>query len=191
MVKNSKGGNKSKRVGRKFLSAPIDRSVRFKQEEGEIYVVISKLFGGDTCEVLCDDGKSRLCIIRKKFRGRGKQDNKIVPGVWALAGIREWEVRKEGKPSKCDLLCVYNDGEREKLKRDLDPKIVRLLGKISGNLEFGEEDKYDDTIEFVMDDEFENRMSITREINSSDTKALGKEETLSKLKQELIDINDL
>ena len=189
MVKNSKGGNKSKRVGRKFLNTPVDRSVRFKEEEGEIYVVISKLFGGDNCEVFCEDGTTRLCVIRKKFRGRGKQDNKIIPGVWALAGVREWEVRKAGKPSKCDLLCVYNDGEKDKLKRSLDAKIVNRLSKVSGNLDFGEEDKYDDNVEFVMNDEFENKVSINREINN--TKILDKEETITKLKQELIDINDL
>jgi initiation factor 1A len=188
MVKNNKGGNKSKRVGRKFLSASADKSVRYKNEEGEMYIVISKLFGGENCEVFCEDGTTRLCVIRKKFRGRGKQDNKIVPGVWALAGVREWEVRKAGKPSKCDLLCVYNDSEKEKLKNCLDQHTVKLLNKISGNMEFGEEDKYENSVEFIMSDEFENKASITREIRATH---VDKQETINKMKQELIDINDL
>ena len=36
MVKNQKGGNKSKKMGRKFLSAPVDRKIRLAQEDGEI-----------------------------------------------------------------------------------------------------------------------------------------------------------
>lgn len=188
MVKNSKGGNKSKRVGRKFLTASVDKSVRYKDEEGELYVVISKLYGGENCEVLCEDGTTRLCVIRKKFRGRGKQDNKIVPGVWALAGVREWEVRKAGKLSKCDLLTIYNDNEKEKLKNTLPSDTIKLLSKISGNLDFGDEDKYENGVEFIMSDDFENRANITREINAVQ---INKQETIEKLKQELVDINDL
>lgn len=190
MVKNSKGGNKSKRIGRKFLNASVDRTVRYKNEDGELYVVISKLFGGENCEVLCEDGTTRLCVIRKKFRGRGKQDNKIIPGVWALAGVREYEVRKAGKLPKCDLLCVYNDSEKEKLKNSLAKETIKLLNKVSGNLDFGEEDKYDNSVEFVMNDEFENKASIHREITDANNK-LSKEDTIKQLKQELIDINDL
>jgi initiation factor 1A len=188
MVKNSKGGNKSKRVGRKFLATPVDKSIRYKNEEGEIYVVISKLYGGENCEVLCEDGKTRLCVIRKKFRGRGKQDNKIIPGVWALAGIRDWEVRKAGQLTKCDLLCVYNDSEKEKLKNSLDLDTTRLLSKISGNLDFGDDEKYENSVEFIMSDEFENKASITREISNT---IVDKQDTINKMKQELVDINDL
>ena len=104
MVKNSKGGNKSKRVGRKFLNTPVDRSVRFKQEDGEIYVVISKLFGGDNCGVLCEDGTTRLCVIRKKFRGRGKQEARGHDGQ----GLQRYIRHINGKEMRPQDRRVHN-----------------------------------------------------------------------------------
>jgi len=114
MVKNA-GGNKSKRQGRKYVTVPQQRSVRYVKEEGEVYAVVTKLFGGCNCEVMCTDGNVRLCVIRNKFRGRDKRDNTISPNVWVLVGIRDWEARI-GKPQKCDLLEVYSDADREKIK---------------------------------------------------------------------------
>ena len=71
-----------------------------------------RLYGGANCEVICEDGHKRLCIIRNKFRGRGKRDNFIGPGVWVLVGLREWEARTGDKQEKCDLLCVYREDEK-------------------------------------------------------------------------------
>lgn len=117
MVKNQ-GGNKSKKGARKHLNPTASRAVREKTEEGEIYAAVLKLYGGANCEIICEDGKKRLCIIRNKFRGRGKRDNFIGPGVWILAGLREWEARGADKQEKCDLLCVYRDDEKKKLKNN-------------------------------------------------------------------------
>jgi translation initiation factor 1A len=114
MVKNA-GGNKSKRQGRKHVNAPQQKSIRYIKEEGEVYAVVTKLYGGSNCEVMCMDGNKRLCIIRNKFRGRDKRDNTIAPNVWVLVGVRDWEARI-GKPQKCDLLEVYSDTDREKIK---------------------------------------------------------------------------
>ena len=44
MVKNA-GGNKSKKMGRKFLTAPVDTKIRLSQEEAEIYAVENKNLG--------------------------------------------------------------------------------------------------------------------------------------------------
>ena len=88
MVKNA-GGKRTKGQGRKYVGTTHQRSVRYAVEEGEVYGVVTKLFGGDNCEVICADGTVRLCIIRKKFRGRGKRDNTIAVGVWILVGLRE------------------------------------------------------------------------------------------------------
>ncbi|MAH20712.1 MAG: hypothetical protein CMB96_04665 [Flavobacteriaceae bacterium] len=115
MVKNH-GGNKSKKGARKHLNPTSSRAVREKVEEGEIYAAVMKLYGGANCEVICEDGHKRLCIIRNKFRGRGKRDNFIGPGVWVLVGLREWEARTGDKQEKCDLLCVYREDEKKKLK---------------------------------------------------------------------------
>ena len=65
---------------------------------------------------MCLDGKLRLCVIRNKFKGRGKRDNLIAPSKWVLVGIRDWEVRANGI-QKCDLLEVYTDENKDTLKK--------------------------------------------------------------------------
>ena len=124
-MKNA-GGNKSKRQGRKHINTPQQRNVRYIKEEGEVYAVVTKLLGGSNCEVMCMDGNVRLCIIRNKFRGRDKRDNTIGPNVWVLVGIRDWEARA-GKPQKCDLLEVYSDADREKIKTNGGADVTSLI----------------------------------------------------------------
>lgn len=122
MVKNN-GGNKSKKMGRKFLSAPVDRRVRLAVEEGEIYGVVTKLFGNGMFSVNDPDGKERLVVMRNKFRGRGKRDNVVVMGGWVLIGERDFESCT--KP-KHDLLEVYTDSEKIKLKATNNPIFSKL-----------------------------------------------------------------
>ena len=117
MVKNKTGGNKSKKSARKFSNPTItNRKLRLAEEEGETYATVIKLLGGANCEVVTNDGVTRLCVIRNKFRGRDKRDNTIAPGVWILVGIRDWEARV-GSEQKCDLLEVYTSSEKDKLKK--------------------------------------------------------------------------
>ena len=115
MVKNATGGNKSKKQARSTSSAP-QQNIRKAKEEGEIYAAVTKIFGGPNCQVMCNDGISRSCIIRNKFKTRGKRDNNITLGSWILVGIRDWEVRSDGT-QKCDLLEVYSHSEKDKLKQ--------------------------------------------------------------------------
>ena len=113
MVKNF-GGNKAKKFARKSVNNISDRSTRYAIEDGEIYAVVTKMMGNNICQVICIDGKTRLCIIRRKFTGKGKRDNFLVRGKWVLVGLRDWEVVKEDK-EKCDLLEVYSDYNKEML----------------------------------------------------------------------------
>lgn len=114
MVKNVMGG----RNARKGSNAPSgsQKGTRCANEEGEVYASVARLLGGQHCEVLCADGISRLCVIRNKFRGRGKRDNTLVRGTWVLVGCREWETPPEGKLAKCDLLHVYAHDDTYRLK---------------------------------------------------------------------------
>ena len=112
MVRNI-GGNKAKKFASKSFNIS-NRATRFSIEEGEIYAVVQRMLGNNNCEVLCIDGTTKLCIIRGKFLGKGKRDNKLSRGVWVLVGIRDWQVTSKEK-EKCDLLEVYNDNDKEKL----------------------------------------------------------------------------
>ena len=116
MVKNKKGGKGSKRIARKHVMDITQRVIRYVKEEGEMYAVVSKHFGGQ-CEVVTSDGETRLCIVRGKFKGRQRRDNNIGLGTWVMVGVRDWEVRGDGK-TKCDLLYVYSDLDKEELKQN-------------------------------------------------------------------------
>ena len=157
MVKNQKGGNKSKKMGRKFLTAPIERKVRLIQEDGELYAVVTKNLGNGMFYANDCDGTERLCIMRRKFKGRGKRDNVVALGGWVLIGEREFE--SCAKP-KCDLLEVYTDFEKQKLKKSGDPIFSRLISEydtkpegdnIEDDFEFGndETDKYKDLLNSI------------------------------------------
>jgi translation initiation factor IF-1 len=115
MVKNVTGGNKSKGFARKSF-AKTNHGVRFSQDEAEIYAQVTKIFGGPNCRVINLNGTELTCHIRGIFRGRGKRDNFITVGSWLLVGLREWEKETPGKLLNCDVIEVYNDIDKNKLK---------------------------------------------------------------------------
>ena len=123
MVRNL-GGNKAKKSASKSFNVP-QRGLRFAIEEAEVYAIVSRMLGSNICEVLCIDGTTKLCVIRGKFLGKGKRDNRLARGVWILIGLREWEVTTKEK-QKCDLLEVYSDNDKERL--------IKILERISGLL---------------------------------------------------------
>jgi initiation factor 1A len=119
MVKNQTGGNKAKGQARKFTNAPASKQgkpLRVAIDICELYAQITKNLGNGMCHVICIDGVIRLCHIRGKFKGRGKKDNLVGSGSWLLVGLREYESINEKKMANCDLLEVYNDFDKEKLK---------------------------------------------------------------------------
>lgn len=155
MVKNT-GGNKSKRQARKFTSQPVKRNLRLIQEEGEVYAVVTKLYGGANCEVICMDGVVRLCVIRNKFRGRHKRDNQIEMGTWVLVGLRDWEARTANKQPRCDMLEVYNATEKEKLQSTVKDNLSVLVQAFEDE----HTKKESEVVEFV-DDDITDHMTTT------------------------------
>jgi initiation factor 1A len=157
MVKNSKGGNKGKKMGRKHLEdgATFGGALRIRKEEGELYAVVVKVYGGANSEVFCEDGKTRMCIIRNKFRGRGMRGNEIKSGVWVMVGMREWEGEIAGKLQKCDLLEVYSESDKKRLISDYPGgwgELTKAEAKIAGASGGGKGSglsKIDDVIEWV------------------------------------------
>ena len=130
MVKNNTGGNKAKRQGRRFATEQqggSNKGVRKATEIGEIYAAVTKIFGGSTCEVKCNDGVIRQCVIRGKFAFKGKRENTLISGIWVLVGLRDWEVRASGLP-RCDLLEVYSSVEKEKLRQAESCSFQHILG---------------------------------------------------------------
>lgn len=150
MVKNNTGGNKSKRMGRKFSAPQADKNIRLSESEEEIYASVTKLLGNGMFHAVDTDNKERLCIMRQKFKGRGKRDNTVTVGSWVLIGLRVWEGAGCSKP-KCDLLEVYNDIEKGKLKKSGDPIFSKLRNDYDSISGPAKED--DSGFEFNDDDE--------------------------------------
>ena len=122
MVKNVAGGCNGKKVARKH-TIKGKNELRISKSSDEKYAIVKKLLG-NTCDVICDDGVDRRCIIRGKFTGRNKRDNMIDSGIYVLVGMREWvdEVGRSKQSDSsgiryCDLLEVYNSMERDILRR--------------------------------------------------------------------------
>jgi len=154
MVRNNKGGKKAKGMGRKYVGGGNQKKLRLAKEEGEVYAAVTKMLGNANVEVKCLDGKDRLCVIRQKFRGRGKRDNTINLGTWVLIGTRDWETPKVDHLSKCDLLEVYNkDDVLRLLKTDIDwtgiagveDKNGQCMVEDDHGIVFSVEDEEDDT----------------------------------------------
>lgn len=119
MVKNSTGGNKSKGFARKNL-VKRDNALRVAQEEGEVYAQAVKVMGGNIASVIDIEGNPLRGHIRGKFRGRGKRDNFIGPNTWLLVGIHDWDSdKKPGDIRDCDILEVYNDSDKNRLKNSV------------------------------------------------------------------------
>ena len=118
MVRNLKGGSGAKGQARKHTSTGSSALIktRLAVEEGELYAQVTKNMGNGMCHVLCQDDKTRLCFIRGKFRGRSKRDNMISNGKWVLIGLRDYESEKKDKLGNCDLLEVYLDQDKDKLR---------------------------------------------------------------------------
>ena len=135
MVKNA-GGNKSKKQARKTVSGlnTTTQNVRYTAEPGEIYAVIEKIYGGKTCQIMCEDGVSRRCTIRRKFTSARRGDNAIAPGTWIMAGLYDWEKRADGTQN-CDMLEIYSSGEREKLKQTVNAKTLKHIIMVNNTFE--------------------------------------------------------
>lgn len=112
MVKNTKGGNKAKKQARKSGNTPTTKT-RCSDHPDELYACVGKMLGNGMCTVLCIDGVERNCVIRNKFRGKGKRGNIMTPGVWCLVGRRDFEKPRLGKLEKTDLLEVYGEAEKK------------------------------------------------------------------------------
>jgi translation initiation factor IF-1 len=152
MVKNF-GGNKAKGYARKN-QVKGTHALRASEDPAEIYAQAVKIMGGAICRVIDLKGQEMNCHIRGKFRGRGKRDNTIVAGTWLLVGLREWEqVANEGKLINCDLIEVYSDSDKSKLKNsitdvDWSPFITNDTKTIGSSVM---EDNVGNNIEFADD----------------------------------------
>lgn len=158
MVKNVKGGSGHKSQARKHvISNKQSFKLRLSENNDELYAQVNSMLGNGMCHITDQNEVKRLCIIRGKFRGRGKRDNLLVPGKWVLVGTRDFETIKSGdKLPKCDLLEVYNDYDKDKLRTQ-----AKLDSKVFMDSKDEKDNHYND-LEFT-DEKEEDYMKIMEE----------------------------
>jgi|UniRef100_A0A6C0C5W2 initiation factor 1A len=157
MVKNTKGGNRHKKMASKNFKQQRTHKLRKIREDGEDYAMVIKNSGGGHCVVKCNsDGKERTCVIRGKFKGRNKRSNQIIEGGLVLIGLRDWEVVKPGKLEKCDLLEVYSRDQCSELKE------VKGMNLIIDN-----DEENHDNIEFTNEEDMEDYVAENMKVSSS------------------------
>jgi hypothetical protein len=155
MVKNTKGGNKSKGMARKHAAgAKESRAIRLPENEFEKYGVVIRVLGNCMFYVATDLASETqphlLGHIRNKFRGRSKRDNTITLGSVVLVGLRDWE-----KPNykECDLLEVYETNEVRQLLKNPSVDLSSLQKHIEthnrGTGDAGSSDNCCAEVEFV------------------------------------------
>jgi hypothetical protein len=130
MVKNS-GGNKSKKVARKNVSSTTTQDVRKAADASEMYASVIKIYSSQRCSVLGADGNTYQCTIRGKFLKNKRSGDGLINGAWVLIGFYDWEVRADGS-KKCDLLEIYSNMEKDKLKQ-MEARHLAVLIKIDGS----------------------------------------------------------
>jgi hypothetical protein len=120
MVKNSTGGNKSKKGARKNIglnSGGSNQDVRRVADPCEMYAAVTKIYSSRRCDVTGTDGITYQCNVRGKFlKSKRGGNGGLAVGVWILIGFYEWEVRGDGSKT-CDLLEIYTPIEKDKLKQ--------------------------------------------------------------------------
>ena len=157
MVKNTSGGNRSKKLARKNVAGDdiiVKTRLSNPKEPCEMYANVTKMFGQGNCEVMCNDGRSRLCVIRNKFKGRNKSRNMIYMNSKLLIGTRDWEIMSSDKKEKCDLLHVYTREQFNDIRKDPDCNWSVIASQLEKDvLKSKEQD--DVVFEFIRDDVFE------------------------------------
>jgi len=187
MVKNTQGGNKHKSQARKLVNPSFRQSnLRIAQEEGEIYAQVIKMLGNAMVYVSTLTGEKMLCIIRGKFKDRGKRDNFLKCGSWVLVGQREWDITSQNlkKERKCDLLEVYSDIDKDKLKNTVNENWKNFDTNENNNK--NAEDDFD-----FSNQEQEDYTKIIKEMDEGQNISLCIMEKTENTIEEEIDFNDI
>jgi translation initiation factor IF-1 len=127
MVRNTTGGGGNKKFARKHAAGGASKAgnkLRVSEDEGELYAVCTKNLGNNMFHAIAADGITYLVHIRGKFSGRGRRDNTVAGGVWVLIGLRPWtnadQLGGKKKMQQCDLLEVYSEQDKTRLKDAVD-----------------------------------------------------------------------
>jgi initiation factor 1A len=199
MVKNTKGGSGHKKFARKFSGGGSKiNNLRPSEDVNEVYAIVTKMLGNGMFHCYCIDKNIRLGHIRGKFTSRrGKRDNIVQVGKWVLIGLREWDTSENSssiskynvKMQQCDLLEVYSDTDKQRLKETFTQDWYLLeandITKITNGTTSTQE-----SIVFTTDDDFERELLI-QEMKSSTCNKINLQVTDTEREDEEINFDDI
>jgi len=108
MVKNTIGGKKGKMMANKRIgNGGGEKKIRLSMNEDEIYVCVSKTFGGGIFQVIDNDNNQYHAVLRGKMKGPNKRHNFVSLFSFLLVGKRS----DLSDSNICDILFVYDDND--------------------------------------------------------------------------------
>ena len=199
MVNNTKGGSGHKKFARKHSGGGARiNNLRVSQDISEVYAIVTKMLGNGMFHCHCIDVNIRLGHIRGKFSYRsGKRDNMVQVGKWVLVGLREWDTsdtscisKQSEKFQQCDLLEVYNDTDKLRLKETVNQNwailetndVTKITSGITSELE---------SIIFATDQDYEREILIQEIKLSAANKITLNVENKDDEKEEEINFDDI
>jgi hypothetical protein len=123
MVKNTIGGKKGKMLANKRSGSGGNKKLRLSVNEDEVYVCVSKVFGGGIFEVMDNDGVIFKAHLRGKMKGPNKRHNFVSLFSILLIGKRS----DLSDSLNCDILFVYDDHDILSLSVLPNLKIFNIL----------------------------------------------------------------
>lgn len=107
MVKNTIGGKKGKMLANKRSGSSVgaNSKLTLSSHPDEIFVCVSKVFGGGIFEVIDNQFNIFKAHLRGKMRGHNKRHNFVSLFSILLVGIRS----DLSSSNDCDILFVYDD----------------------------------------------------------------------------------
>lgn len=105
MVKNTIGGKKGKMMAKKNFGKGGEGggNLRLSENEHEMYVCVTKNYGGGIFSVVNNDGTGYKAILRGKMKGFNKRHNLVSLFSILLVGKRI----DLSDSNNCDVLFVY------------------------------------------------------------------------------------
>ena len=105
MVKNTIGGKKGKMLSNKRSGSGGEKQLRLSMENDEIFVCVSKTYGGGLFEVIDNENNTYKAHLRGKMKGHNKRHNFVSLFSILLVGKRS----DLSNSKDCDILFVYDD----------------------------------------------------------------------------------
>ena len=196
MVKNTTGGKAAKSMASKNSGSSSNTKLTVSTNCNEVFAIASKMLGNSTFNCIGLDGNTLLCHIRGKFSGKGKRDNTVSPGTWVLVGLYQWnassaDLLKKGKVKlrECDLLEVYSDRDKQRLRDTVSEDWECLDKNDPRNLD-GFKKEEQNAVSFQTEKEAEVDR-LTAEVNSMTTQKISLADKSPDAKLTLDDVFDI